>query len=118
MRRVSTLLSVYYAYMVEYRAELVLWVLAGSLPLILMGVWYRAAESGQFELSGLEFIRYFLSVFLVRQFTMVWVIWDFERDINEGKLSLRLLQPLDPVWHYVASHVAERGARLPCDRSL
>ena len=113
MRRVSTLLSVYYAYMVEYRAELVLWVLAGSLPLILMGVWYQAAESGQFELSGLEFIRYFLSVFLVRQFTMVWVIWDFEREINEGKLSLRLLQPLDPVWHHLASHVGERGARLP-----
>jgi ABC-2 type transport system permease protein len=24
-----------------------------------------------------------------------------------------LLQPLDPVWHHVASHLAERFARLP-----
>ena len=36
-------LSVYYAYMVEYRAELLFWVLSGSLPLILMGVWSQAA---------------------------------------------------------------------------
>ncbi len=113
LRRAHTLLGVYYAYMVEYRAELILWVLAGSLPLILMGVWYEAAESGEFELSGLGFARYFLAVFGVRQFTMVWVIWDFEREVNEGKLSLRLLQPLDPIWHHLASHLGERGARLP-----
>lgn len=113
MRRIRVLLSVYYAYMVEYRAELILWVLAGSLPLILMGVWQQAAESGEFALSGLEFIRYFLAVFVVRQLTMVWVIWEFEREVNEGKLSLKLLQPMDPGWHHLASHVAERGARLP-----
>jgi ABC-2 type transport system permease protein len=31
----------------------------------------------------------------------------------EGKLSPRLLQPIDPVWHHVASHISERFARLP-----
>ncbi len=45
IRRITrTLTSVYYAYMVEYRAELILWVLAGSLPFILMGVWIQAAN--------------------------------------------------------------------------
>jgi ABC-2 type transport system permease protein len=106
-------MSVYYAYMVEYRAELILWVLAGSLPLILMGVWHQAAQAGSFALSSLEFTRYFLSVFLVRQFTIVWVIWEFETEVVEGRLSPKLLQPIDPVWHHVASHLAERLARLP-----
>ena len=32
------MLSVYYAYMVEYRAELLFWVLSGTFPLILMGL--------------------------------------------------------------------------------
>ncbi|MBF2083330.1 ABC-2 family transporter protein [Thermoleptolyngbya sp. C42_A2020_037] len=113
LRTARTLLSVYYAYMVEYRAELILWVLAGSLPLILMGVWMEAAQGGQFGLSPVEFARYFLAVFLVRQFTIVWVVWDFERDVVEGKLSSRLLQPLDPGWHYFASHIGERFARVP-----
>ncbi|MEB3149709.1 MAG: ABC-2 family transporter protein [Sphaerospermopsis sp.] len=113
MRKAVTLLSVYYAYMVEYRAELILWVLSGSLPIILMGVWIQAAQGGKFGLTPVDFARYFLTVFVVRQITVVWVIWEFEKEVIEGKLSPRLLQPLDPVWHHVASHLSERVARVP-----
>jgi ABC-2 type transport system permease protein len=113
IKKALTLLSVYYAYMVEYRAELILWVLAGSLPIILMGVWIQAAQNGNFGLTPVDFARYFLAVFLVRQFTVVWVIWEFERQVVEGKLSPRLLQPLDPVWHHISSHLSERVARMP-----
>ncbi|BAZ39662.1 hypothetical protein NIES4101_56160 [Calothrix sp. NIES-4101] len=112
-KKAKTLLVVYYAYMVEYRAELILWVLAGSLPIIVMGVWIQASQGGQFGLTPIDFARYFLAVFLVRQFTVVWVIWEFEREVVEGKLSSRLLQPLDPAWHHVTSHISERAARMP-----
>jgi ABC-2 type transport system permease protein len=112
-KKAKTLLLVQYSYMVEYRAELILWVLSGSLPIILMGVWIQAAKSGNFSLSPVEFARYFLAVFIIRQVTVIWVIWEFEREVVEGKLSSRLLQPLDPVWHHVSSHVSERAARLP-----
>ena len=108
-----SLLVTYYAYMLEYRAELLLWALSGSLPFILMGVWTQAAQQVDFGLSSIEFARYFLAVYLVRQLTVVWVIWDFEREIVDGKLSFRLLQPLDPVWHHIWSHLGERFARLP-----
>ncbi|WP_139276622.1 ABC transporter permease [Spirulina major] len=113
VKKSRVLLSVYYAYMVEYRAELLFWMLSGSLPLILMGVWIEAAGTGQFGLTSLEFARYFVTVFLVRQFTLVWVVWEFEKEVVQGKLSLRLLQPIDPVWHHVAGHLSERVARLP-----
>jgi len=117
MRRVGriarALLLAYYAHMLEYRAELFLWALSGSLPLILMGVWTQAAQGGRFGLSPVDFVRYFITVFMIRQFTTVWVIWEFEKQVVEGKLSPRLLQPLDPAWHYVASHLSERLARLP-----
>jgi ABC-2 type transport system permease protein len=112
--RVSrSLLVTYYAYMLEYRAELLLWALSGSLPFILMGVWSEAAQQVNFGLSSIEFSRYFLAVYLARQLTVVWVIWDFERDIVDGKLSFRLLQPIDPVGHHLAAHISERLARLP-----
>lgn len=112
-RKARVLLVAYYAYMLEYRAELFLWALSGSLPLILMGVWIKAAQGGQFGLSPLDFTRYFLTVFIIRQFTVVWVIYEFEKDVVQGRLSPRLLQPLDPVWHHVTSHLSERLARLP-----
>lgn len=113
IKKALTLLSVYYAYMVEYRAELILWVLAGSLPIILMGVWIQAAQNGKFGLTPVDFARYFLAVFLVRQFTITWVVWEFEKQVVEGKLSPRLLQPLDPAWHYISTHLSERLARMP-----
>jgi ABC-2 type transport system permease protein len=113
IRKILTFVAVYYAYMVEYRAELILWVLSGALPIILMGVWIQAAQGGDFGLTSVDFARYFITVFLVRQLTVVWLIWEFEKEVVEGKLSSRLLQPLDPVWHHVASHVSERFARVP-----
>lgn len=109
----KTLLSVYYAYLVEYRAELLFWLLSGSLPFILMGIWIEASQAGQFALEPVQFARYFFAAFLVRQFTVVWVIWEFEKEVVQGKLSPKLLQPIDPVWHHFATHVAERFARLP-----
>ncbi|MEA5551269.1 ABC-2 family transporter protein [Anabaena cylindrica UHCC 0172] len=113
LKKTLTLLSVYYAYMLEYRSELILWILSGSLPIILMGVWIKAAEGGKFSITSIDFARYFFAVFLVRQMTVVWVIFDFEREVIEGKLSPRLLQPIDPGFHHLATHVAERFARMP-----
>nr|WP_026104135.1 ABC-2 family transporter protein [Anabaena sp. PCC 7108] len=113
VKKALTLFSVYYAYMLEYRSELILWILSGSLPIILMGVWIQAAQGGKFGFTSVEFARYFFAVFLVRQSTVVWVIYDFEKEVVEGKLSPRLLQPLDPGFHHFFTHVAERFARMP-----
>ncbi len=117
-RTAKALVTVYYAYMVEYRAELFLWALSGSLPFILMGVWMEAAQGRQFGLGPLDFARYFLAAFITRQFTIVWVIWDFEKEVLSGQLSNRLLQPIDPVWRHLAGHFAERFARLPFAAAL
>lgn len=113
LRRARVFLSVYYHQMVEFRAELILWMLAGLFPFILMGLWMEAGSAGDLSMTPLGFARYFTAVFIVRQATVVWVIWEFEREVVEGKLSPRLLQPIDPVWHHFATHVSERLARLP-----
>jgi ABC-2 type transport system permease protein len=112
-RKATIILLAHYAHMLEYRAEIFLWALSNSLPIILMGVWIKASQNGNFGLSAEDFARYFFSIFIIRQFTTIWVIWEFEREIVEGKLSFRLLQPLDPVWHHVARHLAEKMTRIP-----
>ena len=108
-----TLLVTQYAYMLEYRAEIALWALSGVLPLIMLGVWSGAEASGASGLDPIQLRRYFLAAFLVRQFSVVWLIHVFEEDTLQGKLSPLLLQPLLPLWRYLAAHVAEQGTRVP-----
>jgi ABC-2 type transport system permease protein len=111
-RRHAVLWSVQFAYMAEYRAEIALWALSGVLPFIMLAVW-QGTPLAQFGLDGDSLGRYFLSAFVVRQFTVVWVVWQFEEDTIQGKLSPYLLQPLHPLWRYVAAHQAEQATRLP-----
>jgi ABC-2 type transport system permease protein len=102
-----------YALMLEYRAEIVLWALSGVLPLIMLGVWSGSGAGAGAGLSPQQISRYFLSAFLVRQFTVVWLIHVFEEDALQGRLSPFLLQPLAPLWRYLAAHFSEQASRVP-----
>jgi ABC-2 type transport system permease protein len=117
LRLARVLLASQYATMLEYRAEIALWALSGVLPFIMFGVWSGVAgQGGAAAGAGLDpgqLARYFLAVFLVRQFTIVWVIHSFEEDLVEGRLSAHLLQPLPPVWRHLSAHLAEQATRLP-----
>lgn len=113
LRKMGVLISVGHAEMTEYRAEIYLWVVSGILPFILMGLWMRASVQADLGMGPEEFGRYYLSVFVIRQATLVWVIYEVERAVVQGALSPMLLHPIDPFWRYLASHLAERITRLP-----
>lgn len=113
LRKAGVLLAISHAQMVEFRSEILLWILASSFPFIMMSVWVKAGESGSYDFSAAMFAQYFIAVFIVRQLTIVWVIYEFEYQVVEGKLSPLLLQPIDPVWRHVARHVMERATRAP-----
>ena len=99
--------------MLEYRAEIALWALSGVLPFIMLSVWSGSDARSGLGLDGVALDRYFLSAFLVRQFSVVWVVYAFEEDALLGRLSPYLLQPLHPLWRYVAAHLGEQLTRLP-----
>jgi ABC-type uncharacterized transport system permease subunit len=83
-----------FADLAEYRAEIEIWMISGSLPLVMMAVWIGLASSGPIGgYSADDFVAYFLLVFLVRQFTVVWVVWELDREIRLGELSPKLLRP-------------------------
>lgn len=113
LRKARTLAAVYYAHMMEYRSEIVLWMLSSTFPFIMMAVWVQAGQGGKYELTAQQFAQYFAAIFIVRQFTIVWVIYEFEYEVVTGRLSPWLLQPLDPVWRHVARHCVERLTRIP-----
>jgi len=107
------LIAVYFAYMLEYRGEIFFWMLSGITPFFFMSAWTMAAGQGLTDYSASDFARYFFAVFIARQLGIVWVHWNMSEDVRSGKLSFRLLQPLDPAWLYLADHIGERGVRLP-----
>jgi ABC-2 type transport system permease protein len=113
LRIARALFSSQYALMLEYRAEIVLWALSGLLPLLMFSLWSNAPAGAASGLSPQAFARYFLAAFVVRQFTIVWVVYAFEEDNLLGRLSPYLLQPLPLVWRYVAAHLADQATRLP-----
>jgi len=105
---------VHYADMMQYRAELVLWVLGTLLPFILLGVWAEVSRAG--GTPGMvpdDHARYFFATFIISNMTLVWVVWAFERDVVQGILSHRMLQPMDPGWRFLLEHIAERIVRGP-----
>ncbi|GGS39602.1 ABC transporter permease [Deinococcus knuensis] len=110
------LFATHFAEMAEYRAEVVIWMLSGTLSLVMMLVWMaqaQAAPGGQirgYDAAG--FATYFLSTWLVSQLLVVWVAWELDFEIRQGTLSAKLLRPLDPMWTHYASHVAERLVRI------
>jgi ABC-2 type transport system permease protein len=120
-RLARVLLATQYAHMLEYRAEIALWALSGLVPLMMMALWIHQADSapglgaagGGQALNRLELARYFLSAFVVRQFTIAWVVFAFEEDALQGRLSPMLLQPLHPLWRYLSAHLGEQATRLP-----
>ena len=113
LRVARALFTSQYALMLEYRAEIALWALSGVLPLIMLGVWSGSGAGADAGLTPLQLARYFLAAFVVRQFTIVWVIQAFDEDNLQGRLSPYLLQPLPPLWRYLAAHLAEQVTRLP-----
>ena len=114
LRKARALWTHAFAIETTYRAEIIIWMISGSLPLIMLFVWMSLAEAGPMGgYDAQDFAAYFLLVFLIRQLTVVWVVFELEREIRLGELSPKLLKPIDPFWVYVSHHLSAQTVRLP-----
>ena len=112
-RKLWVMFNVHYAEMLQYRAEIALWAIATMLPLIMMGIWAEAGKSGEFSFNAVQMYRYFIVVFIVRQFTIAWIIHHFEWLVVTGRLSPMLLHPIDPCIRFILMHLGEQWTRVP-----
>ncbi|PRP97445.1 hypothetical protein ENSA5_34370 [Enhygromyxa salina] len=90
-----------------YRASLLVWVLATTLPLISLVLWRALAESGpigDYDQHGFD--SYFIAAFVVRQLSASWVVWDLDRQIRTGELSALLMRPVHPVLHHAMTNLS------------
>ncbi len=108
-----TLMKVGFSEAVAYRAEMLVWVLATTMPLVMMALWTAVARDAPIGRFGEgEFIAYFLATFIVRQLTGSWAAWQMNFEIRQGTLSMRLLRPLSPIVAWAVEHLAAIPLRL------
>jgi ABC-2 type transport system permease protein len=104
LRAYPALLRAAWGRALEYRAQVVLWLLAGIFPLVMLVVWLAiVAEAG--PLAGwdrTDFISYYVAAALAHEFTAAYLLWSWQADIRLGTLSFHLLKPLDPLHHYIS----------------
>jgi ABC-2 type transport system permease protein len=117
-RALPTLLKVGFAEAIAYRAEMMVWVLATTMPLIMMMLWTTVAAvnpvmgaGGRSWGSG-SFVAYFLSVFIVRQLISAWASWEINFEVRHGQLAMRLLRPIHPVISFAFSNLAYLPLRM------
>ncbi len=110
-----TLLRAAWARALEYRGQMIIWILSSVLPLVMLLVWLTIADEEGGPVGGYsptDFISYFLAVVFMRRMVGVWIIWDLDIQIRKGELSPQLLKPLDPVHHYFTRILAHRPLQV------
>lgn len=112
-RAFPTLLRIGFSEALAYRAELLVWVLSTTMPLIMMALWTAVAREAPIGRYGTEgFIGYFLATFVVRQMTGAWAAWQINYEVRQGTLAMRLLRPISPLWSYAAENLGAFPMRL------
>lgn len=107
VRAYPTLLRVGFAEAVAYRAEMLVWMLTTTMPLVSLALWSAvaaAAPVGRFTQG--RFAAYFLATLVVRQLTGSWLVWEMNQDIKSGALAQRLLKPVHPLLAYSAENLS------------
>jgi ABC-2 type transport system permease protein len=113
IRAYPRLLQVGFAEAIAYRAEMIVWMLTTTMPLVSLALWSAVAADGKvgrFDERG--FGVYFLATLVVRQLTSSWLVWELNQDIRTGGLSRRLLLPIHPLVVYSAQNLGALPLRV------
>jgi ABC-2 type transport system permease protein len=106
-RAYPTLLRVGFAGAVAYRAEMLVWMLSMTMPLVSLALWSAVAASAPVAgFTQRDFVAYFLATVVVRQLSGSWVVWELIQEIKSGTLASRLLKPIHPLIAYSAENLA------------
>ncbi len=113
IRALPTLIRVGLAESVAYRAEMLVWLLSTTMPLVMLALMTAVARDAPLGRFGqADFTAYYLAALVVRLVTGAWVIWELNYEIRQGTLAFRLLRPLHPLVAYAAENVGAMPLRF------
>jgi ABC-2 type transport system permease protein len=107
LRSYLALLKVSWGTAIVYRAQAVIWILSFLFPLVMMVVWLAVVDEVG-PTAGWDkgdFASYYVAAAVINHLTNAWVVWDWDEDIRTGRLSDKLIKPLDPFHHYFSDQL-------------
>jgi ABC-2 type transport system permease protein len=108
-----TMLRVGFSETIAYRAEMIVWILTTTMPLVMLSLWTSVADEAPFRAyTQTDFIAYYLGALIVRNLTSNWVAWQIAEEIRLGTLSMRLLRPVHPFASFLATHLSALPLRI------
>ncbi len=112
LRAIPTLVRVGFAEAIAYRAEMLVWLLSTTMPLVMLALMNAVARDGPVGRFGqADFTAYYLASLVVRLLTGAWVIWEVNYEVRQGTLSHRLLRPVHPIVAYACENVGAMPIR-------
>ncbi|HET8567951.1 MAG TPA: ABC-2 family transporter protein [Candidatus Limnocylindria bacterium] len=101
----------------QYRVQSLLWMLFSIVrPVIFLAAWVAVAVAQGGDIGGYrvgDFAAYYVCMTFVSQLVMAWNSHEFEWEVNQGRLSAKLLRPLHPLHYSVVDNVIFKLNTLP-----
>ena len=117
VRTYRALLVAGFQQMAAYRIQSLLWMLFAIIrPVIFLAAWVAIATAQGGAVSGYtvgDFAAYYVCLAWVSQMTMAWNSQEFEWEVNQGRLSAKLLRPLHPIHYSVVDNIVYKLTTLP-----
>lgn len=101
----------------QYKFVTYSWLVGKVLePLVFLIIWITISKTGNGEVSGLQteyFIRYYILLMIISQFTFTFLIWDFGKQIISGAFTNKLILPLHPIHYDLAENIGYKIFSMP-----
>ncbi len=108
-----TMVRIGFAQSLAYRAELLLWILTTTMPLVNLALWSSLSREGAVGRFGpREFSAYFLAALSIRHLASSWVVWELTEEIRSGTLAARLMRPVHPIFAHAMTNLGAMPLRI------
>lgn len=107
------LLAMNYARLMQYRADLFLWmVVENASPLVSLAIWYTIAKTNSHGPTPTETVTYYILMMFIVLITNSWGGFFLSREILSGEIVKYLIRPMSVFPAYVSDNFAEKTIKL------
>src|SRR5262245_36846554 len=100
----------------QYRLGILIFTFGSMVePIIYLSVWSSVAAARGGEVDGFtacDFAAYYIIATIVKHFTQIWHMYQYEGHIREGRLSMRLVRPVHPIHEDIGANLAYKVMML------
>ena len=113
MRKFTRLLIMEWQTTLQYRADLIMWVIMETAsPLVSLAIWYTIASSANSGPTPKEVRTYYLLMFFIIICTSAWNGFFLSQEILNGTISQYLIRPVSVFSKHIANNLTEKIIKL------